>query len=81
MWVVIFADFSGVLESRGNNYTYSQGGNNIASSTLHFGPDGDNDGWWRNNVKRKALHTTYSAGYNVFGVEVREPICNLQYLS
>lgn len=59
-----------IMESRGNNYTYSQGGNNIASSTLHFGPDGDNDGWWRNNVKRKALHTTYASGYNVFGVEV-----------
>jgi beta-glucanase (GH16 family) len=69
-----------ILESRGNNYTYPQGGNNIASSTLHFGPDADNDGWWKNNVKRKALHTTYSADYNTFGVEVREtithcPIC------
>lgn len=60
-----------IMESRGNNFTYKQGGNNIASSTLHFGPDGDNDGWWRNNVKRKALHTTYASGYNVFGVEVR----------
>ncbi|KAH7398702.1 concanavalin A-like lectin/glucanase domain-containing protein [Phaeosphaeria sp. MPI-PUGE-AT-0046c] len=61
-----------IMESRGNNHTYKQGGNNIASSTLHFGPDGDNDGWWRNNVKRKALHTTYSADYNVFGIEWSE---------
>ncbi|KZM18687.1 uncharacterized protein EKO05_0006523 [Ascochyta rabiei] len=61
-----------IMESRGNNYTYSQGGNNIASSTLHFGPDTANDGWWRNNVKRKALHTTYAAGYNIFGVEWSE---------
>jgi beta-glucanase (GH16 family) len=61
-----------IMESRGNNYTYKQGGNNIASSTLHFGPDGDNDGWWRNNVKRKALHTTYASDYNVYGVEVRK---------
>jgi beta-glucanase (GH16 family) len=59
-----------ILEARGNNYTYAQGGNNIASSTLHFGPDADNDGWWKNNVKRKALHTTYASGYNTFGVEV-----------
>jgi hypothetical protein len=50
-----------ILESRGNNYTYK----------LHFGPDGVNDGWWRNNVKRKALHTTYASAYNVFGIEVR----------
>lgn len=70
-----------IMESRGNNHTYSQGGNNIASSTLHFGPDTSNDGWWRNNVKRKALHTTYAAGYNVFGVEVRTPICILHYPS
>lgn len=61
-----------IMESRGNNHTYAQGGNNIASSTLHFGPDPSNDGWWRNNVKRKALHTTYSAGYNTFGVEWSE---------
>jgi beta-glucanase (GH16 family) len=60
-----------IMESRGNNFTYAQGGNNIASSTLHFGPDADNDGWWRNNVKRKALHTTYAAGFNTFGLEVR----------
>jgi beta-glucanase (GH16 family) len=63
-----------IMESRGNNYTYKQGGNNIASSTLHFGPDADNDGWWKNNVKRKALHTTYASGFNTFGVEVRMPL-------
>jgi beta-glucanase (GH16 family) len=63
-----------IMESRGNNYTYKQGGNNIASSTLHFGPNSENDGWWRNNVKRKALHTTYASDYNVFGVEVRIPV-------
>ncbi|PVH92076.1 glycoside hydrolase family 16 protein [Periconia macrospinosa] len=58
-----------IAESRGNNYTYHQGGNNIVSSTLHYGPDSDNDGWWRNNVKRKASHTTFSSGFNTFGVE------------
>lgn len=61
-----------IMESRGNNYTYAQGGNNIVSSTLHFGPNPSNDGWWKNNVKRQALHTTYSAGYNTFGVEWSE---------
>jgi beta-glucanase (GH16 family) len=62
-----------IMESRGNNYTYGQGGNNIVSSTLHFGPNSANDGWWRNNVKRQALHTTYSAGWHTYGVEVRLP--------
>ncbi|KAI1261661.1 concanavalin A-like lectin/glucanase domain-containing protein [Xylariaceae sp. FL1019] len=58
-----------IVESRGNNYTYAQGGNNIISSTLHWGPDSTNDGWWRTNVKREALHTTYSKGFNTFGIE------------
>jgi hypothetical protein len=60
-----------IMESRGNSHKYAQGGNNIVSSTLHFGPDANHNGWWRNNVKRQALHTTYAAGYNTFGVEVR----------
>jgi beta-glucanase (GH16 family) len=59
-----------IMEGRGNNYTYAQGGNNIVSSTLHFGPNSANDGWWRNNVKRVALHTTYAVGYHTFGLEV-----------
>ncbi|KAK1758048.1 glycoside hydrolase [Echria macrotheca] len=58
-----------IAESRGNNYTYPQGGNNIVSSALHWGPDPANDAFWRTNVKRPALHTTYSAGFNTFGLE------------
>ncbi|KAL7621021.1 hypothetical protein AAE478_008333 [Parahypoxylon ruwenzoriense] len=58
-----------IMESRGNNWTYGQGGNNIASSALHWGPDHANDAWWRTNVKRESLHTTYSAGFNTFGLE------------
>jgi beta-glucanase (GH16 family) len=61
-----------IMESRGNNYTYKQGGNNIISSTLHWGPNPSNDGWWRNNVKRKALHTTYADKFHTFGVEWSE---------
>lgn len=58
-----------IMESRGNNYTYSQGGNNIVSSALHWGPDPANDAWWRTNNKRRALHTSYSKGFNTFGLE------------
>ena len=61
-----------LAESRGNNYTYPQGGNNIVSSALHWGPDEANDAFWRTNVKRPALHTTYSAEYNTFGLEWSE---------
>lgn len=58
-----------IAESRGNNYTYAQGGNNIVSSALHWGPDPANDAWFRTNVKRQALHTTYSASFNTYGLE------------
>ncbi|KAF4984218.1 hypothetical protein FZEAL_558 [Fusarium zealandicum] len=61
-----------IIESRGNNWTYEQGGNNIVSSALHWGPNPANDGWWKTNNKRRALHTTYSAGFNMFGLEWSE---------
>ncbi|OBS23648.1 hypothetical protein FPOA_04197 [Fusarium poae] len=61
-----------IIESRGNNWTYKQGGNDIVSSALHWGPNSANDGWWKTNNKRKALHTTYSAGFNMFGLEWSE---------
>jgi len=58
-----------IMESRGNNHTYAQGGNNIVSSSLHYGPDPANDAWWRSNVKRTALHSTYADRPHVFGLE------------
>lgn len=61
-----------IMESRGNNYTYPTGGNNIISSALHFGPDTASDAWWTSNVKRKALHTTYSKKFHTFGMEWSE---------
>ncbi|KAM0722453.1 hypothetical protein Q7P37_001894 [Cladosporium fusiforme] len=61
-----------ILEARGNNYTYPQGGNNIASSALHWGPDSDADAWWVNNNKRTALHTTYNEAFHTFGLEWTE---------
>lgn len=61
-----------IMESRGNNYTHPQGGNNVISSTLHWGPVPLADGWFRNNVKRAALHTTYAKDFHTFGVEWSE---------
>ncbi|PHH65751.1 hypothetical protein CDD81_1478 [Ophiocordyceps australis] len=58
-----------IMESRGNNWTFAQGGNDIVSSALHWGPNAANDAWWRTNNKHKALHTTFSAGFNTFGLE------------
>jgi beta-glucanase (GH16 family) len=58
-----------IAESRGNNHTYAQGGNNIISSALHWGPNAANDAWWRTNNKRQALHTTYATSTHTFGLE------------
>ena len=61
-----------IMESRGNNHSYAQGGNDIVSSALHWGPNSANDEWWRTNVKRNALHTTFAAKYHTFGLEWSE---------
>lgn len=58
-----------IMESRGNNYTYDQGGNNIISSALHWGPDPANDAWWKTNNKNKILRGSYSDDFNTFGLE------------
>lgn len=42
-----------IVESRGNDRKYLQGGNDIVTTTLHWGPDPANNAWWRTNAKRK----------------------------
>ncbi|KAL6249274.1 hypothetical protein RBB50_004337 [Rhinocladiella similis] len=58
-----------IAESRGNNWSYPMGGNNIVSSTLHWGPDIANDAWWRTNSRQNALHTDYSDAFHTYGLE------------
>lgn len=58
-----------IMESRGNNWTYAQGGNDIVSSAIHWGPDPANDAWWKTNNKRRALRSTYSSSFNTYGLE------------
>ncbi|KAJ9654774.1 hypothetical protein H2198_006213 [Neophaeococcomyces mojaviensis] len=61
-----------IAESRGNNYTYPQGGNNVIGSTLHWGPDTPNDAWWRTFGKTNALHGTFEKKFHTFGLEWSE---------
>lgn len=58
-----------IMESRGNNWTYAQGGNNIVSSALHWGPNPANDAWWKTNNKHKILRGNFGEGFNTFGLE------------
>ncbi|ETN44486.1 uncharacterized protein HMPREF1541_10156 [Cyphellophora europaea CBS 101466] len=57
-----------ICESRGNNYSYSMGGDDIVSSALHWGPDFASDMWWRTNARKEALHTTFSKGWHTYGL-------------
>lgn len=58
-----------IAVARGNKYTYDDGGNNVIQSTLRWGPNSDDDGWWRTNTKQTALHTTYAAKFHTFSME------------
>ncbi|KAK6431035.1 hypothetical protein LTR95_012809 [Oleoguttula sp. CCFEE 5521] len=58
-----------IAESRGNNYTYPQGGNQLISSTLHWGPSHSADGWWRNHAAKPVLLSTYPRAFHTFGLE------------
>lgn len=60
------------MESRGNNYSYPLGGNNLISSTLHWGPSPSADGWWKHHAFKPALLTTYPKGFHTFGLEWTE---------
>ena len=61
-----------IAESRGNNHTYKLGGNNVMSSTLHWGPDLSDDAWWRTYGKQDALMTTFADTFHTFGLEWSE---------
>ncbi|KAJ4386580.1 hypothetical protein N0V93_009478 [Gnomoniopsis smithogilvyi] len=58
-----------IAESRGNNRTYPGGGNNIISSSLHFGPDAEHDVWYDNYERRSLKRKTFSEDFNTFSVE------------
>lgn len=55
-----------IMESRGNNHTYKMGGNNIASSALHWGPNKDLDAWYQTHNMREALHQSYTKSESTF---------------
>lgn len=59
-----------IVESRGNNYSYTaRGGSQIASSTIHWGPDSENDAWWRTYGQKKAFLSSYADQFHTYGLE------------
>lgn len=63
-----------ILESRGNNHTYlnSQGGDNIASSALHWGPEPRYDAYEKTVNTKGASHTSWGSGFHTWGLEWSE---------
>ncbi|KAI9149182.1 Beta-1,3-glucan-binding protein [Paramyrothecium foliicola] len=58
-----------IMESRGNDRDYKEGGRNLHYSTLHWGPSSMNDAYWRTTGAHKIRRGDYSKGFHTFGVQ------------
>jgi beta-glucanase (GH16 family) len=61
-----------IMETRGNNHTYSPGGNDVASSVLHWGPNPDNDAYRLTMNFKDALHSEFGDSFHIYGIEWSE---------
>ncbi|KAK9324901.1 concanavalin A-like lectin/glucanase domain-containing protein [Lipomyces orientalis] len=58
-----------ICESRGNDHTYTAGGNNVMSSTLHWGPTAALNRYWKTHSTLSLKHSTFTDGFHTFGLE------------
>ena len=58
-----------IAQSRGNAPGYSGQGRDTVQSTLHWGPNGGSDAYWRTNGLHKVPRTDFSKKYHTFGLE------------
>ena len=58
-----------IAEARGNDPDKLDGGRDQISSTLHWGPNSDEDGYWRTLGLKKLPRTDYSKAFHTFGLE------------
>ncbi|KAK7203187.1 concanavalin A-like lectin/glucanase domain-containing protein [Myxozyma melibiosi] len=61
-----------IVESRGNDHTYADGGNNVMTSTLHWGPTSDTDMYYKTTGRTKLKRTTFADSFHTFGLEWNE---------
>lgn len=61
-----------LAESRGNPPGYKAGGRDVFTSTLHWGPDTANDGFWRTTVGKQLRRGDFSTAYHTFSLEWSE---------
>ena len=58
-----------IVESRGNNISYSTYGSDYITSALHWGPTPALDYYFKTWSIRHQKLATYSAGYHTYGLE------------
>lgn len=61
-----------IAEARGNNYTYPDGGRDVYTTTLHWGPSTESDAYWRTTAGKAIRRTDYSEGFHTYGMEWSE---------
>lgn len=57
-----------IAESRGNNWTYPEGGRDVYTSTLHWGPSADTDAYWRTTRGKAIRRSDYTLGFHKYGL-------------
>lgn len=58
-----------IMESRGNNRGYDEGGRNWYYGTLHWAPTSQTDAYWRTTSAKKIRRGEYSDGFHKFGIQ------------
>ncbi|KAF3934530.1 Beta-glucanase [Dactylella cylindrospora] len=61
-----------IVESRGNNYEYPEGGVNTYSSALHWGPYPGANAYWRTMGRTEIRRSDFSQEFRTFGLEWTE---------
>lgn len=61
-----------IVESRGNNFSYPGGGNQVMLSSLHWGPNSAHDGYSKTTGGTTLLRSTFSDDFHTFGLEWSE---------
>lgn len=61
-----------ITEVRGNDVSYVDGGRDIMTSTLHWGPNSALDGYWRTQGQYQIKRTDFTVDFHTYGLEWSE---------
>lgn len=57
-----------IMEARGNDRSYPEGGRNLYYSTLHWGPTSATDAYYMTTAAKKIRRGAYTDGYHTYGM-------------